>query len=167
LRIQFFTCVLFFPLVALGLDFSTATTSLIVNGYSRHFHVDDKYAHTTLNEKNYGLGLEFDYEQSPNDKLRYVNNLGWYKDSLNSTAYYAGGAAFYDVVGNKDLRFSVGGEITGFYSENYNKGKPFIALVPVANLGNSNYSVNFVLIPRFSQFMESGVAFFQFKMRVK
>ena len=109
----------------------------------------------------------FDYEQSPNDKLRYVNNLGWYKDSLNSTAYYAGGAAFYDVVGNKDLRFSVGGEITGFYSENYNKGKPFIALVPVANLGNSNYSVNFVLIPRFSQFMESGVAFFQFKMRVK
>ena len=155
------------PASAFALELPSGDISLVLNGYSHHFNVHPSYKDGSLNQRNYGLGFEFDHLQRTDAKLRYVNNFGFYKDSLNSTASYVGGAAFYDLFGEPRLRLSLGAELSGFWSERYNQGRPFLALLPVANIGNESYSVNLVFVPRVPQFVDAGAIFVQFKMRIK
>jgi len=155
------------PTFAHALDLPEGKVSLVLSGYSYHFNIRPGVKAESLNQRNYGLGLEFDHRKPAGATFRYVNNFGWYKDSLNSTAHYVGGAVFYDWLGDHRLRLSLGAELSGFYSERYNQGRPFLALLPVANIGSESASVNLVVVPRVPQFIDAGVVFVQFKIKIK
>ena len=137
--------------------------SLVINGISKHHHVNNASFPNGPNEKNWGLGVEYDFPKETYS-LRWVANTGFYKDSLSGTAIYLGGAGLFPVYNKDDFRIltGVGGNL--FYSARYNQSSPFIALFPVVNIGTQKYSVNLVVIPRVAQFIDAGVVFAQLKI---
>ena len=70
---------------------------LVLNGVSKHFDVDSKYDNAPLNEKNWGIGIEYQFPSKPDDRLHWMLNLGQFRDSFNTNAFYAGGAGLYDL----------------------------------------------------------------------
>jgi len=139
--------------------------NLVINGISKHHHVNNASFPEGPNEKNWGLGIEYDLPKEIYS-LRWVANTGFYKDSLRGTAFYLGGAGLFSVYNKDDFRLltGVGGNL--FYSARYNQSNPFVALFPVVNIGTQKYSVNLVAIPRVAQFIDAGVVFAQLKVGI-
>lgn len=148
---------------------STATAEekiyVVINGISKHHHVNNASFPNGPNEKNWGLGVEYEFPKETYS-LRWVANTGFYKDSLGGTAFYIGGAGLIPVYNKDDFRIltGVGGNL--FYSARYNQSNPFVALFPVVNIGTQQYSVNLVVIPRVAQFIDAGVVFAQLKVGI-
>ena len=157
----FFMCALF-PFEVLAQSY----TSIVINGVSKHFAVNQDAFSSKLNELNIGLGLEYKFAKEPENSIEWVANTGFFKDSLNGTAFYLGGAGLVNVFSIDRFHIKVGIETTGFYSSEYNQSRPFIALLPVINLGNSDYSVNMTFIPKVSQWIDAGVIFAQLKIKI-
>ena len=137
--------------------------SVVINGKSKHQHVNNASFPNGPNEKNWDLGIEYDVPKEIYS-LRWVANTGFYKDSLSGTAFYLGGAGLLPFYNKDDFRVltGVGGNL--FYSARYNQSSPFITLFPVVNIGTPKYSVNLVVIPRIAQFIYAGVVFAQLKI---
>lgn len=135
----------------------------MINGISKHHHASNASFPNGPNEKNWGLGVEYDFPKEIYS-LRWVANTGFYKDSLSGTAFYLGGAGLFSVYNKDDFRIltGVGGNL--FYSAKYNQSSPFVAIFPVVNIGTPKYSVNLVVIPRVAQFIDAGVVFAQLKI---
>lgn len=140
--------------------------SLIVNGISKHFDIGPTFSNTSLNQANYGAGIEYDFSKSKENKISWILNVGEYKDSLNSNAFYIGGAGLYDIYSEKNFYIRGGLQVAGFYSPNYNLGNPFIAPMPALSIGSSNVGVNIVVIPKVPQFLDTGVVFMQLKIGI-
>ena len=140
--------------------------NLVINGASKHFDVNRAAFPDGLNEKNYGLGVEYNLDKLDAQKIEWVINTGFFKDSLNGTALYAGGAGLMNLYSYKTVNFKAGIEGSLFYSSAYNQGNPFVALLPIVNIGTNKYSVNITVIPRVPQFIDAGVIFVQLKIGI-
>lgn len=139
---------------------------VVASGLSKHFNVDPKYDQQPLNEKNWGLGLEYHFERSTSNQIQWLVNAGEFRDSLNSNAFYGGGAGLYEVFRGKDIFLQLGMQAALFYSPAYNKGNAFIAAMPVVSFGTNTIAANVVVIPRVAQFIDAGVVFLQLKMKI-
>jgi hypothetical protein len=142
------------------------SNSIILNGISKHIDVNDDAFPNGLNEKNWGLGYEYNFEKAPDQSIEWLLNTGFYKDSLSSTAVYAGGAGLIQIAQVAPVKLKIGIEGSGFYSSEYNQGRPFIALMPIFNIGTDRISINIAIIPKVSQFMDAGVIFAQLKFKL-
>jgi hypothetical protein len=155
-------CFIFFTQVA----FADGSSHIVINGLSKHFDVNQAAFPNGVNEKNFGLGYEYNFEKSPDQSIEWLVNTGFFKDSLNGTAVYAGGAGLIKVLQLDSVHLKLGIEGSGFYSSEYNQGRPFIALMPIMNVGTDKFSLNITVIPKISQFIDAGVVFAQLKIKL-
>ena len=77
--------------------------SLVINGISKHHYVNNASFPNGPNEKNLGLGVEYDLPKEIYS-LRWVANTGFYKNSLSGTAIYLGRAGLLPVYNKDDFR---------------------------------------------------------------
>jgi hypothetical protein len=77
--------------------------SVVINGISKHYYVNNSSFPNGPNEKNWGLGVEYDLPKEIYS-LRWVANTGFYKDSLSGTAIYLSGAGLLPVYNKDDFR---------------------------------------------------------------
>ena len=123
-------------LLSLALAFpgfgAAADWGVNVYGLSRHFdrakarelHVD--------NELNPGLGLRYRVPQG--ERLDWIFDTGFYRDSGRNRAFFAGAGASWHAT--EHLRLA--GALTFFKSDTYNRGRPGIApLLPPCCTGGS------------------------------
>jgi enoyl-CoA hydratase/carnithine racemase len=145
---------------------STGNYYLVVSGFSKHFNADPKYDQNPLNEKNWGLGLEYQFAKPSEQTMQWLLNIGEYRDSLNTNAFYAGGAGFYEVYRNTSFYWQIGLQAAYFQSPSYNSGNGFLAVLPAMSLGTDKIAANVVIAPRFAQWMDAGVVYLQLKLKL-
>ena len=136
--------------------------SILVNGKS--FHIDEP-SYLDLNERNWGLGLQYDLDPVYEHWIPFLIASG-FNDSNSNPSYMAGGGIvrrvdlshFYD-----DLHFDAG--VVGFMMtrKGTNGGDPFIGALPALSLGTDLLAVNFTYIPKLSP-KHVALWFFQLKV---
>ncbi len=137
---------------------------LVLNGKSIHMQ---KNSETKYNENNYGIGMQYDFNQFDRNWISYVN-AGGFSDSLGNPSYYIGGGLSYRM---KINRFIPGMHIdtgfTGFFMtrQDTNGNEPFPGVLPMLSFGNANTSLNVTYIPQINEHT-SELWFFQLKIKM-
>lgn len=121
--------------------------SLIINGKSIHI---DPPATSNFNEKNWGLGVQYDLAPVQEHWIPFLSASG-FSDSNRQRSYYAGGGIarrFSMTSIHKDLHLDAG--IIGFVMtrKDYNNNDPFTGALPVISVGTERVAVNITYIPR-------------------
>ena len=138
--------------------------SIVINGLSKHFDTEPYYKEKGLNERNWGIGIQYDLPKRKDNFFHYTLNAGEYRDSERKTAVYAGAGALVELYKNQYGYLRAGIELAAFHSPSYNNSNFFIAPLPVLNIGNNSISINLSVIPRVKKYSDSGVAFLQLKI---
>src|SRR5438270_107590 len=97
------------------------------------------------NEVNPGLGLR--YRVPRDERLDWIFDTGFYRDSGRNTAFFAGAGASWHA--GEHLRLA--GALTFFKSDTYNRGRAGIAPLPVAAWDTRCVSFNYVYFPMVRQ----------------
>ncbi|MCF6324255.1 MAG: hypothetical protein L3J89_08035 [Gammaproteobacteria bacterium] len=121
--------------------------SLILNGKSIHERQPKK---GSFNEKNWGLGLQYDYEIYKGHWQPYLT-ASIFKDSFEQNSFYAGGGVMRrfsldDLY--EDLHFSAG--VVGFVMtrKDYYNRRPFLGALPAFALGTDKVALNISYVPK-------------------
>ena len=156
-------------LLALVLTFTAALTtgaavademSLLVNGKAIHIHTQ---AGRNLNERNWGLGLQYDWDLA-DSKWRPFATVSGFNDSNRNPSYYAGGGAL--------RRFQFDGMhvdlgAIGFLMmrKDFKNDRPFPGVLPVLSVGTQSVSLNVTYVPKVEP-KAVPLLFFQIKMNL-
>jgi len=151
-------CILFllFTCTAVNAD----ALQLIVSGKSVHLDAD-----VSFNEKNWGLGFEYDFEER-NKWIPLITGLV-FKDSLKRTSKYLGGGAKRRfLLGNNPDGMHLDAGIFAFVMtrQDYKNNDPFVGALPFISVGNSRFAVNITYVPKIVPKM---VAFVYFQLTIK
>ncbi len=116
----------------------------IVNGKSHHFDSSHDW-----NEDNFGLGIEYEFEQrSAWKKIVMVNA---FQDSMDATSWMAGGGLHRRLIETDRWNgFHVYAGLNAFLMtrEDINGGNPFPGVLPSITVGNGNLGLNLTYLPR-------------------
>ena len=138
-----FCCLLAAPMSALAGQFSW-----ILNGKAIHL---GEPAGTHFNEKNWGLGVQYDFDLVNGKWLPYVTASG-FKDSLRNPSYYAGGGYLrryrFSLATSGTMNFDVGAIAFLMTREDFKHNRPFPGILPVASIGTDRVAVNLTYIPK-------------------
>jgi hypothetical protein len=117
--------------------------SLLVNGKAIHI---DTPAGTHLNEKNWGLGLQYDWD-IVNKKWVPFAAVSGFSDSNKNPSYYAGGGVLRRFQFD-DTHVDLG--LIGFLMtrKDYKNDQPFFAALPAFSMGTNRVSLNMTYIPK-------------------
>ncbi|MCP4430762.1 MAG: hypothetical protein GY806_07275 [Gammaproteobacteria bacterium] len=116
---------------------------LIVSGTALHIGSNN------LNEKNYGLGFEYDFEER-NDWIRFLTGVS-FKDSNDQTSKYFGiGTKRRFRLGSDSLHIDTGALAFIMTRKDSRNNMPFLAALPFASIGNDWMTVNFTYVPKVS-----------------
>ena len=118
---------------------------LIVSGTALHIGSND------LNEKNYGLGFEYDFEER-NNWIRFITGAS-FKDSNDQTSKYLGTGSkrrFRFGSDPDEFHFDAGAFAFVMTRKDVNDNEPFIAALPFVSLGNEWLAVNLTYAPKIS-----------------
>lgn len=110
---------------------------------------NESYTEKSYNEKNLGLGLIYEFDQTKRF-IPYVS-IGQYRDSYDSNAYYmSSGASRRHMISRKldNLHFEYGGAITLIQSQSYLGGKPVLTFMPVLTLATDSVGINLSYVPK-------------------
>ena len=160
-------------LVALPLSSAMAGgLSAVINGKS--IHVD---ATRDWNEKNYGLGLEYQFATESRWKKQLMVN--GFRDSSEEMSYMAGAGIHRRLLqSNRFSDFYIDAGVTAFFMtrEDIDDNEPFPGVLPSVTFGNRYVGFNLSYIPKsvvhdFANANEvdpdiDGVLFLQFKVRL-
>ncbi len=117
--------------------------SLLVNGKAIHINPP---AGKNLNEKNWGLGYQYDWTPVKNNWVPFATVSGFI-DSNNNPSYYAGGGALrrfqYD-----GLRVEAGAIGFVMTRKGYKNEEPFLGVLPAFSVGTAKVSLNMTYIPK-------------------
>ncbi|MBI1421896.1 MAG: hypothetical protein GC149_00435 [Gammaproteobacteria bacterium] len=133
---------------------------VILNGKAIHLSKGN------FNEKNYGLGFEYDFSPK-NNWITFINGSA-FKDSNNNTSNYLGGGM--------KRRFQLENNPKGWHADvgwiaflmtrmDYKNDKPFPGILPVASIGKQWFALNATFIPSVSP-KHKNLFFFQVMIRV-
>ena len=136
--------------------------SLLLNGKAVHL---EKPAGTHYNEKNWGAGVQYDFNMTDSKWVPFLTVSG-FKDSNENPSYYAGGGTL--------RRFSFGEEKNSLHLDagvvafvmtrkSYMDGRPFPGVLPVVALGTDRVALNITYIPKVDPKMVP-IFFFQLKI---
>jgi hypothetical protein len=135
--------------------------SLLVNGKAIHINTPPG---RNLNEKNWGLGLQYDWDRKDSKWIPFATASGFI-DSNHNPSYYAGGGAL--------RRFQFGGMhadvgAIGFLMtrKDFKHDQPFPGVLPVLSVGTQSVSLNMTYIPKVEP-KAVPLWFFQLKILVK
>lgn len=149
---------LFFALLVLP-QAARADLSLILNGKSfHHDNTDDR----ELNERNYGLGLQYDFERRR--QWAPFATAATFRDSLDGSSWYAGGGVLrrFDVAGGWHV--GIGAVVFVMRHSDINDSRPFLAALPAATIGTDRAALNITYIPRVKA---KGAAAFFLQLRLR
>jgi hypothetical protein len=129
----------FFLLPSVG-----AAGELGVNVYGLSYHFERARAREigADNEVNPGLGLRYRIPRS--EPVEWFLDGGAYRDSGRNTAVYAGGGALW----KPTRHFGAGLAIAAFHSDTYNRGRTFVAPIPLLSYDLRAVSVNLAYLPK-------------------
>jgi hypothetical protein len=118
-----------------------------VNVYGLSYHFDRARARELRvdNEVNGGLGLR--YRVTHSERLDWVFDAGAYRDSGRNTARVAGAGALW----KPTERLRLGAALALFNSDTFNRGRSFLAPLPVAAYDLGPVTLNFVYLQRFRE----------------
>jgi hypothetical protein len=133
---------------------------LLVNGKAIHINTPPG---KNLNEKNWGLGLQYDWDLKDSKWIPFAAASGFI-DSNKNPSYYAGGGAL--------RRFEFGsvhadlGAI-GFLMtrKNFKNDRPFPGVLPALSVGTQSVALNVTYIPKVEP-KAVPLWFFQLKIRL-
>ena len=148
--------------LAAGLMAGTAVageTSLLVNGKAIHINANGK----NLNEKNWGLGLQYDWNLVDTRWVPYAMVSG-FSDSNKNPSYYAGGGVLRRFQSN-NFHFEAGAIGFVMTRKNYKNDKPFLGVLPAFSVGTKQFAVNMTYIPKVDPKMVA-LVFFQLKINL-
>jgi hypothetical protein len=135
-------------LLLLSSEGQTADWGVNVYGASYHFERSRARDLRVDNEFNPGLGVR--YRAPINERWDWNVDAGFYRDSGRNTALFAGpGIAFKATEG---LR--LGGALVLFNSDSYNRGRAFIAPLPVVAYEWRAVTLNVTYFPKIGNFNE-------------
>lgn len=132
---------------------------LLVNG--KAIHVNEPTG-SHLNEKNWGLGIQYDGNVINKKWVPFVTASG-FSDSNKNPSYYAGGGALRRFQGDT-MRLDIGAIGFLMTRKNYKNDKPFIGVLPAFSVGTERVSVNMTYIPKVEPKM---VALWFFQLKIK
>lgn len=164
-RTPFVTCFSFLFLITSTSFFNIASAgnlSLLVNGKALHMNPPKD---TEYNEKNWGAGVQYDFESYGKKWVPFVTASGFI-DSFENPSYYTG-AGFVRRIHFDQRRdsqhFDAG--IIGFFMtrKDFKDGNPFFGMLPAFSFGTRRYAVNMTYIPKVDPKMVA-LWFFQFKI---
>lgn len=113
-----------------------------VYGLSYHFERDRAKRLGYDNEVNPGLGVR--YRARLNERWDWFFDAGAYRDSGRNTALVIGPGAFWKATEG----WRLGGAVAFFDSDTYNRGRSFIAPLPVLAYEWRAVTLNMVYIPK-------------------
>jgi len=117
--------------------------SLLINGKAVHL---GEPANKNLNEKNWGLGLQYDWDRASDNWIPFATVSG-FRDSNRNPSYYAGGGALYRFQfdsAHVDLG-AVGFLMT---RKDFKDNHPFPGVLPVLSVGTKNVALNITYVPK-------------------
>lgn len=147
---------------AAPLESHAGELSLLINGKAIHINPP---AGSQLNEKNWGLGLEYELDSPDGDWVPFVTAAG-FKDSNDNMSYYAGGGLMHRfALGSSQdpLRADLGLIAFVMTRKGFHNGDPFLGLLPAFSVGTSRVALNMTYIPKVDPKMVS-LVFFQLKI---
>jgi hypothetical protein len=130
-------------LLALPLP-AAAELGLNLYGLAYHFDRDRARASGLDNEFIAGVGLR--YRAAHSERLDWVIDVGAYHDSGRNTAYLAGAGGLWKVTSG----WRLGVALAAFQSDTYNRGRAFVAPLPLAAYEFRSVTLNFTYIPELS-----------------
>lgn len=135
--------------------------SLLVNGKAIHV---DAPAGKNLNEKNWGLGLQYDWDLVNGKWIPFAMASGFI-DSNSNPSYYAGGGVLrrYQF---EDMHVDLGAVGFLMTRKDYKNDRPFLGVLPAFSVGTKNVALNITFIPK-TEPKEVAVWFFQLKINLK
>ena len=113
-----------------------------VYGASYHFDRDKAKELGFTHEFNPGLGLR--WRRARTDTWDLFADAGFYSDSAANTALLLGGGGLWHATDHLRL----GAALTAFKSDTNNRGKGFIAPIPVAAYEGRRVTFNVVFLPK-------------------
>ena len=118
-----------------------------VNVYGLSYHLDRARAHELRldNELNRGIGVRYRVRHS--ERLDWIFDAGSYYDSGRNTAAVAGAGFLWTA--SERLRF--GTALVAFDTQSLNRGRTFVAALPLAAYELRSATLNFVYLPKFRQ----------------
>jgi len=136
-------------------------TSLLVNGKAIHINPP---AGMDLNEKNWGLGLQYDWDLAGSKWIPFAAVSGFI-DSNSNPSYYAGGGALrrFQFDG---MHVDVGGIAFLMTRKGYRHEEPFLGVLPALSVGTKSVALNMTYIPKVEP-KSVALWFFQLKINVK
>lgn len=125
-----------------------ATGDIGLDVYGLSYHLDQKLARQigTDNQFNPGLGLHYVINESP--QSIWLVQSGLYRDSGRHHAKIAGVAYEYKLT----EQWRLGGGVVYFNSTTYNRGRAFIAPVPLLTYQLGPAALNLTFFPKVSGF---------------
>jgi hypothetical protein len=117
--------------------------SLLVNGKALHLGAP---AGRNLNESNWGLGLQYDWNRAHTNWVPFATVSG-FRDSNGNPSYYAGGGALYRFQFD-GVHVDAGAVAFVMTRKDYNDHKPFLGALPAFSVGTKNIAVNFTYVPK-------------------
>jgi hypothetical protein len=136
--------------------------NLLINGQARHLGVP---AGQHYNERNWGLGLQYDFIEPEKKWIPFVN-ASEFKDSNGNLSYYAGGGInrrFIPIEGASSFHIDIGAVGFLMHRKDFKDGRPFPGILPVASVGTDRLSLNITYIPKVEPKMVP-LWFFQLKL---
>ncbi|MBI5451181.1 MAG: hypothetical protein HY940_07460 [Gammaproteobacteria bacterium] len=125
--------------------------NLILNGKAVHLN-KSPYTTKKLNEKNWGLGIQYDMPLERDPLWRPFMAVSGFEDSMYNPSYYAGGGMMrrFHVSGTHNIMPNIDVGLVAFLMtrEDYKDNNPFPGLLPVASFGNDRVALNITYIPK-------------------
>lgn len=124
---------------ALAPHAAIAGIGLNLYGFSYHFDRDRAKALGAGNQLNLGAGLRWRSERGG-----WFADIGAYRDSGRNTAKLAGAGYLWELGG----RWRIGGALAALDSDTYNRGRAFVAPIPLLAYEAGRATLNFTFFPK-------------------
>lgn len=117
--------------------------SLLINGKALHMN---STAGNKLNENNWGLGLQYDWDRVSDKWIPFAMASG-FRDSNRHNSYYAGGGAMYRFQFDS-AHVDVGAIGFVMTRKGYKNSDPFPGVLPALSVGTKNVALNITYVPK-------------------
>lgn len=127
-----------------------AAAELGLNVFGLAYHFDRELAREKNLDNEFIAGAGLRYSTGRGKPLQWVADVGAYRDSGRNTAYFAGVGPAWQVSGGWHASVA----LALFKSDTYNRGRAFIAPLPLVGYEFRSVTLNFTFIPKVAQFNE-------------
>jgi len=124
-----------------------AAAELGLNLYGLAYHFDRELAREAGLDNEFIAGVGLRYRTAHSEQLDWVLDVSTYYDSGRNMAYLAGAGLLWKVSSG----WRLGGALAAFKSDTYNRGRAFVAPLPLVAYEFRSITLNFTYVPKLSE----------------